>query len=113
MSDYLVKKAKAARATRDAASNDLADLHKAMLDEMAESIPRGYTRAKYGTDLLRGSFEPVNRPASVAEMVVNALAFYGAVSAILPPRNGESIEEHAWRVKEWVAEKWRQGGMRS
>ena len=112
MGDELVKKAETARATRDAASNELAALHVMMLGEMAASIPFGQTRSKYGTDLLRASFEPVNKPASIPEMVVESLALYGSVCAILPPRNGEGIEEHARRVKDWIAEKWRRDGMR-
>lgn len=109
MSD-IVKNAEAARATRDAAATELAALHWDMLIEMAESIPRGYMRAKYGTDLLRVSFEQVNRPASVSEMVVESMRFYGSVCAILPPRNGETIEAHSIRVREWIAEQWRRAG---
>jgi hypothetical protein len=83
-----------------------------MLSEMAESMPNGYMRAKYGVDLLRGSFEPINRPASVPEMVVESMCFYGRVCAILPPRQGESIQAHSARTGDWIAEKWRQGGMK-
>lgn len=111
MSDNLIKKAEAARATRDQEAKELAALHQAMLTEMAESIPGGYTRAKYGTDLLRVSFEQVNRPVDTPEMVVESLRFYGSVCTILSPRNGESIDAHSARVREWIAEQWRRAGM--
>jgi hypothetical protein len=108
MSDHLVDKARKTRKAREAADRALAELHAAMLDEMADALPDGYMSKKYGLDLLRGSFEREATSPTLPEFVMEALCFYGRACAILPPERGETVQQHARRINEWIANKWRQ-----
>jgi hypothetical protein len=112
MSDNLVDKAKETREAREVAGRVLADLHAAMLDEIADAMPGGYMSKKFGLDLLRDSFEQKDVRPTLPEFVVEALCFYGRVCVILPPNYGESVQQHARRVNEWIADKWRKEHLR-
>jgi len=44
----------------------------------------------------------VQRFAGITEYVIEALAFYGQMASLFPPKLGEAPREHSRRVRDWI-----------